>query len=59
MPKFDGTGPKGEGPMTGHGRGYCVVPLEDVESPMIRKQLDSDSSLEDDKKITSDKETNE
>lgn len=23
MPGFDGTGPRGEGPMTGGGRGYC------------------------------------
>ena len=29
MPNFDGTGPHGEGPMTGWGRGYCVVPLSD------------------------------
>jgi len=27
MPGFDGTGPQGQGPMTGGGRGYCVVPL--------------------------------
>jgi hypothetical protein len=27
MPGFDGTGPRGMGPMTGRGRGYCVVPL--------------------------------
>ena len=27
MPGFDGTGPRGEGPMTGGGRGYCVVPF--------------------------------
>ena len=27
MPGFDGTGPRGMGPMTGGGRGYCVVPL--------------------------------
>ncbi len=24
MPRFDGTGPIGRGPMTGGGRGYCV-----------------------------------
>lgn len=23
MPRFDGTGPRGVGPMTGGGRGYC------------------------------------
>ena len=27
MPGFNGTGPRGMGPMTGGGRGYCVVPL--------------------------------
>ena len=26
MPGFDGTGPRGEGSMTGGGRGYCVLP---------------------------------
>lgn len=28
MPGFDGTGPRGQGPMTGRGMGYCVMPLE-------------------------------
>lgn len=32
MPRFDGTGPKGEGPMTGHGRGYCIVPVAEDQS---------------------------
>ncbi len=26
MPGFDGTGPRGQGPMTGGGRGYCAIP---------------------------------
>ena len=26
MPGFDGTGPIGQGPMTGGGRGFCVMP---------------------------------
>ena len=26
MPGFDGTGPRGMGPMTGGGRGFCAVP---------------------------------
>jgi hypothetical protein len=26
MPGFDGTGPMGQGPMTGGGRGFCSVP---------------------------------
>ena len=28
MPGFDGTGPLGQGPLTGSGRGYCIVPLD-------------------------------
>jgi hypothetical protein len=27
MPNFDGTGPLGQGAMTGGGRGYCAIPL--------------------------------
>ncbi len=27
MPKFNGTGPKGYGAMTGRGRGYCITPV--------------------------------
>jgi hypothetical protein len=27
MPRFDGTGPRGDGPVTGGGRGYCAVRL--------------------------------
>ncbi|MEA3340841.1 MAG: DUF5320 domain-containing protein, partial [Chloroflexota bacterium] len=27
MPGFDGTGPRGQGPMTGRGEGYCAVKL--------------------------------
>ena len=26
MPGFDGTGPMGQGPMTGGGRGFCAIP---------------------------------
>jgi len=26
MPRFDGTGPMGGGPMTGRGLGYCALP---------------------------------
>ena len=28
MPNLDGTGPKGKGPMTGKGRGSCIIPLD-------------------------------
>jgi hypothetical protein len=34
MPAFDGTGPRGKGPMTGGGRGYCVVPLNTPEQEL-------------------------
>jgi len=27
MPGFNGTGPRGMGPMTGGGRGFCAIPL--------------------------------
>jgi len=27
MPGFDGTGPRGIGPMTGGGRGFCALPF--------------------------------
>jgi hypothetical protein len=32
MPRFDGTGPMGQGPMTGRGRGYCAVPVNPTVS---------------------------
>jgi len=28
MPGFDGTGPRGLGPMTGRGLGFCAMPAE-------------------------------
>jgi hypothetical protein len=31
MPNFNGTGPRGKGPMTGGGMGYCVIPLSNPE----------------------------
>lgn len=35
MPGFDGTGPRGEGPMTGRGEGHCalVLPTEEGRAP--------------------------
>ncbi|MFA5629446.1 MAG: DUF5320 domain-containing protein [Dehalococcoidales bacterium] len=34
MPGFDGTGPRGTGPMTGGGRGFCVMTeSETTDSP--------------------------
>lgn len=29
MPGYDGTGPQGQGPMTGNGGGYCIVEIPD------------------------------
>ena len=34
MPQFDGTGPCGEGPMTGWGKGYCVIPLSNPKQEL-------------------------
>jgi hypothetical protein len=34
MPNHDGTGPDGKGPMTGWGRGYCVVPISGSEQEL-------------------------
>ena len=34
MPGFNGTGHRGMGPMTGVGRGYCVVPLSDSKTEL-------------------------
>jgi hypothetical protein len=31
MPGFDGTGPRGQGAMTGGGRGYCAMPVGETE----------------------------
>lgn len=35
MPGFDGTGPMGQGPMTGGGRGYCAVPVNTAGTGFI------------------------
>ena len=35
MPGFDGTGPRGKGPMTGSGMGYCVIPLNTPEQELV------------------------
>jgi len=34
MPGFNGTGPRGKGPMTGGGRDYCVIPLSSPEQEL-------------------------
>lgn len=35
MPGYDGTGPRGQGAMSGGGRGYCVVPNSETPMAMI------------------------
>ncbi len=39
MPRFDGTGPDGMGPMTGRGMGYCITRVSDVLPPGFRRGL--------------------
>jgi hypothetical protein len=34
MPKKDGTGPSGKGPMTGRGGGYCIIPIDTPEQEL-------------------------
>lgn len=34
MPKLDGMGPNGKGPMTGRGSGNCVIPLNTTEQEL-------------------------
>lgn len=34
MPRFDGTGPRGAGPMTGRGEGYCVLEMSESGEPI-------------------------
>ncbi|MGD2040378.1 MAG: DUF5320 domain-containing protein [Anaerolineae bacterium] len=33
MPRYDGTGPRGGGPMTGRGEGYCAIRLAQPGRP--------------------------
>jgi len=39
MPNFDGTGPRGLGPMTGGGGGFCVMPLGSVQSAVYGRRF--------------------
>jgi hypothetical protein len=34
MPKKDGTGPTGKGPLTGRGSGKCIIPLNTKEEEL-------------------------
>lgn len=33
LPRFDGTGPQGRGPMSGRCRGFCVLKIGDSDAP--------------------------
>lgn len=35
MPGYDGTGPRGQGAMSGGGRGYCAVPADGSQAAMM------------------------
>ena len=35
MPVFDGTGPQGQGPITGRGEGYCAIRLPEPGSGQV------------------------
>ena len=35
MPAFDGTGPRGQGPMSGRGEGYCAIRLPNPGSGKV------------------------
>ncbi len=35
MPGFDGTGPRGNGPITGGGRGFCMLKMPDTANEPI------------------------
>jgi len=37
MAGFDGTGPRGMGPMTGRGRGFCAVPKEQFDKDAFER----------------------
>ena len=40
MPGFDGTGPRGEGPFSGKGMGYCALPLgRNYPNPLNNRPL--------------------
>jgi hypothetical protein len=34
MPDKDGMGPTGKGPLTGRGRGHCILPLNTAEEEL-------------------------
>jgi hypothetical protein len=43
MPGFDGTGPLGQGPMTGQGRGFCVLTSSEENPDQVQGFVGIDS----------------
>ena len=41
MPKKDGTGPRGKGPLTGKGQGFCILQLTDSKS-LLKQTTDEE-----------------
>lgn len=43
MPRLDGTGPHGMGPMSGRGLGYCIIPISthDKELEYLRNRSEA------------------
>ncbi len=39
MPGFDGTGPTGQGPFSGRGMGFCLMPLGKNTSPYVGPRM--------------------
>ena len=35
MPDFDGRGPSGKGPMTGRGKGFCILKTSNIKPDQI------------------------
>ena len=44
MPGFNGTGPRGAGPMSGHGKGYCIIYV-DSDSRFKQKFCRNNASM--------------
>ncbi len=45
MPRFDGTGPRGQGPFTGRGDGFCATPVPE-DAPANDQNKVSGESLD-------------
>ncbi|MGM0365944.1 MAG: DUF5320 domain-containing protein [Actinomycetota bacterium] len=41
MPGFDGTGPAGQGSLTGRGMGFCIMPMGTNASPYMRPNVNT------------------